>query len=84
MFPTKHYYIEHGALREKYQSYFDRVKSITKAIENGSRTKIRVDLKKNKTIQFIVTGRSKGVEKALRDIQDEFEQVILHNDLLHI
>lgn len=55
--------------------HFDQVQSLTKAIEASSRTKITVELKKNKTILFVITGGRKGVDKALRGVEYEFDKV---------
>jgi hypothetical protein len=52
------------------------VKALTKAIEAGSRTKIFVELKRNNTLQFIITGGPRSVDKAFNDVIDEFEEVI--------
>ena len=73
---SKHHFIAAEELREKYLGHFDKVKSLTKAIEASSRTKITVELKKNKTIQFVITGGKKGVIRALEDVKYEFEKVI--------
>lgn len=51
------------------------MKSLTKAIEAGSRTKISVELKKNHTIQFVIIGGRNGVDKALKEVKYEFEKV---------
>lgn len=51
------------------------MKSLTKAIEAGSRTKISVELKKNHTIQFVIIGGRNSVDKASKEVKYEFEKV---------
>lgn len=59
----------------KYLGRFDQVKSLTRAIEAGSKANISVELKKNNAIQFVIIGGRKSVEKALRNVTYEFEKV---------
>ena len=51
------------------------VRAISKAIERSSSTKIVVDLLRNGTYQFIITGSPSGVEKALNEVKYEFVKV---------
>lgn len=51
------------------------MRSLTKAIEAGSKAKISVELKKNHSILFVIIGGKKSVEKALSDVKYEFEKV---------
>ena len=69
----QNYYIEFDNLREKYRGYEGRLKSYSKAIADCTRVKVEVEVKRNKTVQFVVIGGSKGVDKALELIQKEFE-----------
>lgn len=71
----QHYYIAPEKLRDKYVHYFDRVKSLTKAIESCRRTAITVSLKRNGTIEFIIVGGTIGVNRTLDDVKYEFEKV---------
>ena len=69
----QNYYIEFDNLREKYRGYEGRLKSYSKAIADCARVKVEVEVKRNKTVQFVVIGGSKGVYKALELIQKNFE-----------
>lgn len=69
----QHYYIAREHLKEKYRGHEDRIKCFSKAIADQVRTKIDVQAKANRTIQFVITGGTKGVKKALVEIQREFE-----------
>ena len=69
----QNYYIEFDNLREKYRVYEGRLKSYSKAIADCSGVKVEVEVKRNKTVQFVVIGGSKGVAKALELIQEKFE-----------
>ena len=77
----QHYYIARENLKEKYKGYEDRIKCFSKAIADQVRSKIVVQAKANRTVQFIITGRRNGVKKALLEIQREFEisKVIYRN-----
>ena len=69
----QHHYIEHGCLKDKYKDYEGRIKAFCKAIADYTGVKIQVDKKGNKTVQFIIIGQGKRVDKALTSIQNEFE-----------
>ena len=75
----QNHYIEYNNLTEKYRGYEGRLKSYSKSIADCSGVKVEVEVKRNKTVQFVVIGGSKGVAKALELIKKEFEisEVIL-------
>ena len=54
---------------------FPRVQSLVKAIQHSSGAQIDATLKKNNIIQFIITGGGNKVNKALGDVEYEFEKV---------
>lgn len=56
-------------------SNFAKIKSLAKAIEASRRANINVDLKRNNTVQFVITGGENGVSNALDDVKYEFEKV---------